>query len=80
MLLFVNKQDDNVVNIVKRACDAKHFDVCTTTLHDADSEVLTTFMITSVPVCVFVKANRWTYIMPDVTEANLHDFVACLTK
>lgn len=80
VLLFVNKQDDNIVAVVQRVCSAKQFDVRVTTLHDADPELLAAYMITSVPVCIVIKPDQWTYIVPDVTEHNLQELMDCITK
>lgn len=75
VLVFVNHVEDDIIATVKRVCGAKHFCVCPTTMHDAEQALLDYFMVTSVPMCIFLRDNQWTYIMPHVTEHNLLDLV-----
>lgn len=75
VLVFVNKQDDEIVDMVKRTCVTKEFYVAPISMHDAEQALLDHFMVTSVPLCVFLRHNKWSYIMPHVTEHSVTDMV-----
>jgi len=75
VLVFVFNQDDEIVQAVKRMCSGKHFCVTPVCMHDAEQALLDHFMVTSVPMCVFLQHNKWSYIMPHVTETSVKDMV-----
>lgn len=76
VLVFVNKQNEDVVALVKRMCNKNDFYVEIVYAEHADQAMIDQFMITSLPACVFTRQNQWTYIMPHVTEHTLADMVA----
>ena len=74
--IFFYERKDVYLDSLVRACVGTQCVPLLVNVHAADQTLLDKYMVTGVPVCVFVKNNSWSYIMQEVSERNVKGMIA----
>ena len=81
-LFFTTSQSrlDSFEAAFSALCTQNHLQFFVVLVESAEQALLDHYCVTTVPMCVFIIDNQWTYLMPSPTIASIKAFCTTLAS